>query len=117
MTAQFVFGLITIAGVVRFGAFWANAQLGERVERRKVIFALAVLFSLSYIVMFFVPTAPVMAVFYTLGSIGGGLWLFNMYNYTAVSFPTRMRSMAFSWTDGLGHLGAWVASPCQAFSS
>jgi hypothetical protein len=57
--------------------------------------------------MYFIPTLPVMAVFYTLGSIGGGLWLFNMYNYTAVAFPTRMRSMAFSWTDGLGHLGAW----------
>ncbi|MBV9322828.1 MAG: MFS transporter [Chloroflexi bacterium] len=107
MTAQFVFALITVSGVIRFGAFWANAQLGERVERRKVIFALSVLFSVSYIVIFLVPTAPAMAVFYTLGSIGGGLWLFNMYNYTAVSFPTRMRSMAFSWTDGLGHLGAW----------
>lgn len=106
-SAQFVFGLITIAGLVRFAAFIGNAQLGERIERRDVIFALALLFSVSWVVMFFVPTLPVMALFYTLGSIGGGLWLFNMYNYTAVSFPTRMRSMAFSWTDGLGHLGAW----------
>lgn len=106
-SAQFVFALITIAGLIRFGAFLGNAHLGERVERREVIFALAVLFSVSWVVMFFVPTLPVMAVFYTLGSIGGGLWLFNMYNFTAVSFPTRMRSMAFSWTDGLGHLGAW----------
>ena len=106
-SAQFVFALITVAGLIRFGAFLVNAQFGERFERRDVIFALAMLFSLSYVVMFFVPTLPVMAVFYTLGSIGGGLWLFNMYNYTAVSFPTRMRSMAFSWTDGLAHLGAW----------
>jgi hypothetical protein len=67
-----------------------------------------VLFSLSYVAIFLVPTAPVMAIFYTLGSIGGGLWLFNTYNYTAVAFPTRMRSMAFSRTDGLGHLGAWI---------
>jgi MFS family permease len=104
---QFVFLLITVAGIIRFGAFLANAQLGERVERREVIFALALLFSVSWVVIYFVPTLPVMAVFYTLGSIGGGLWLFNMYNYTAVAFPTRMRSMAFSWTDGLAHLGAW----------
>jgi putative MFS transporter len=106
-SAQFVFALITIAGLIRFGAFLANARLGERIERRDVILALAILFSVSYLVMFFVPTLAVMAVFYTLGSIGGGLWLFNMYNYTAVSFANRMRSMAFSWTDGLAHLGAW----------
>ncbi len=107
-SAQFVFALITIAGLIRFGAFLLNAQLGERIERRDVILGFAILFSLAYLVMYFVPTLSVMAVFYTLGSIGGGLWLFNMYNYTAVSFPTRMRSMAFSWTDGLGHLGAWA---------
>lgn len=106
-TAQFVFLLITISGLFRFGGFLVNARLGERVERREVIFAMGLLFSLAWVVMFFVPTLPVMAVFYIVGGIGGTLWLFNMYNYTAVSFPTRMRSMAFSWTDGLAHLGAW----------
>jgi hypothetical protein len=35
------------------------------------------------------------------------LWLFNLYNYTAVAYPTRIRATAFAWTDGLGHLGAW----------
>lgn len=44
----------------------------------------------------------------TIARIGTFLWLFNMYNYTAVAFPTRIRSVAFAWTDGLGHLGAWA---------
>jgi hypothetical protein len=43
-----------------------------------------------------------------VGRICTSLFLFNLYNYTAVSFPTRIRSVAFAWTDGLGHLGAWA---------
>ena len=39
---------------------------------------------------------------------GSALFLFNLYNYTAVAFPTRIRAVAFAWTDGLGHLGAWA---------
>jgi hypothetical protein len=49
-----------------------------------------------------------MAVFFLVASVGAFLWLFNMYNYTAVAFPTRVRSVAFAWTDGLAHLGAWA---------
>ena len=60
-------------------------------------------------VIYFYPTLPVITVFLSIGRIGGGLWLFNLYNYTAVAYPTRIRSTAFAWTDGLGHLGAWGA--------
>ena len=42
-----------------------------------------------------------------LSRIGVSLWLFNLYNYTAVAYPTRIRATVFAWTDGLGHLGAW----------
>jgi MFS family permease len=106
-SAQFVFLLITIAGVFRFFGFVANSLLGERFERRDVLVVVSLLFLIAWIVMYFVPTLPVIAIFYIIGGIGASLWLFNMYNYTAVSFPTRMRSAAFSWTDGLAHLGAW----------
>src|ERR1700686_1797096 len=44
----------------------------------------------------------------TLARIGPSLFLFNLYNYTAVAYPTRIRAVAFAWTDGLGHLGAWA---------
>jgi hypothetical protein len=49
----------------------------------------------------------VIAAFYAVSRVGTGLYLFNLYNYTAVAYPTRIRSIAFAWTDGLGHLGAW----------
>ena len=42
--------------------------------------------------------------------MGSRYWLFSMYIYTPASFPTRIRSVATAWTDGVGHLGS-LASP------
>jgi MFS family permease len=53
------------------------------------------------------PNLWIIAVFFVLSRIGVVLWLFNLYNYTAVAYPTRILATAFAWTDGLGHLGAW----------
>jgi len=105
---HFVFMVFTVAYVFVFVSFLINSWLRERVERRDTILLMALLFSVAMAVLYFVPTEPVMAVFFTLVRIGSTLWLFNMYNYTAVAFPTRIRSVAFAWTDGLGHLGAWA---------
>ena len=105
---HFVFALFVVASAATFAAFLINAKLGETVERRDVLAAMGVLFAACWIVMWLVPTKPVLAIGFTLGRIGTVLWLFNLYNYTAVSFPTRLRSVAFAWTDGLGHLGAWA---------
>ncbi len=107
-SAHFVFLLFAAAGGVRFVAFQVNSLLGERVERRDVMCGMAGLFILSWIVIYLIPALPVIAVFVPLAGIGTGLWLFNLYNYTAVSYPTRIRATAFAWTDGLGHLGAWA---------
>lgn len=107
-SAHFVFLLITIAGVFRFLGFLANARFGERFERRDVILAVATMFAIGWLAIYFFPTKPVIALFYTFAGIGASLWLFNMYNYTAVAYPTRFRAVAFGWTDGLGHIGAWA---------
>lgn len=107
-SAHFVFLTVAVAYAVVFVAFLANARLGEAVERRNVLFVMGVLFSLSWIVAWLVPNLMVVAVCYVVSRIGTSLWLFNLYNYTAVAFPTRIRSMAFAWTDGIGHLGAWA---------
>ncbi len=106
--AHFVFLTIAAAYAALFVAFQVNAWLGESVERRNVIALMATLFALCWIVAWMVPTLSVIAICYVISRIGTGLFLFNLYNYTAVAYPTRIRSIAFAWTDGLGHLGAWA---------
>jgi len=105
---HFVFATFAGAYGLLFVAFQVNSWLGERVERRDVLCAMGVLFAASWIVIYLYPSLPVIVVFYALSRIGTGLWLFNMYNYTAVAYPTRIRAVAFAWTDGIGHLGAWA---------
>jgi|GEM_PF-1147268 len=106
--AEHVFQLSMFASMVTFCAFMFNAWLGERVERRDVLLTAAVLFAVGWGVMYLYPTVAGFIIGICLSRIGTSLFLFNMYNYTAIAFPTRIRSVAFAWTDGLGHLGAWA---------
>src|SRR6516162_8270923 len=83
--AVFVSGLV--AGIVGGAAgLLAAGRLNERVERRTVILAGA-----------------------GLVNAGGYLWLFNMYTYTAVAYPTGIRSVGTGWTDGFGHVGSMIS--------
>jgi len=106
-SAHEVFGTVAAAYVALFIGFQVNARLGEGVERRDVIALMATLFAACWIVAWLVPSLWVIALCFIVSRIGTGLFLFNLYNYTAVAYPTRIRSVAFAWTDGLGHLGAW----------
>jgi hypothetical protein len=105
---HFVFLTFTAAYAATFLAFQLNSALGEGVERRDTLFVLGVVFSMVWIVAFFYPFPMVMAVCVIVGRICTTLFLFNLHNYTAVAFPIRIYSVAFAWTDGLGHLGAWA---------
>jgi MFS family permease len=107
-TPHFVFATIAGAYAVTFLAFQLNAWLGERIEWREVMFFMALLFAASWLIIYMSPSLPVIVIFYALSRVGTGLWLFKLYNYTAVAYPTRIRAVAFAWTDGLGHLGAWA---------
>jgi putative MFS transporter len=106
-TAHFVFLTIAGAYALLFVGLQLNSWVGERLERRDVICCSALLFAAAWIVIYLYPNLVVIAIFYGISRIGTGLYLFNLYNYTAVAYPTRIRSIAFAWTDGLGHLGAW----------
>jgi MFS family permease len=106
-TAHFVFLTFVVASLVVFVAFQVNARISEGIERRDVMCAMACLFAASFVIVYLAPNLWILALFFILSRIGVGLWLFNLYNYTAVAYPTRIRAAAFAWTDGLGHLGAW----------
>jgi MFS family permease len=110
-SAQQYFLLISImygpayaAGAVCFAFF------NERFERRTLITVGAVIFALSFIVIWvFSYVDRVNALQYVgwaLTGVGAGLWLFNMANYTAAAYPTRLRSTATGIADGVGHVGA-----------
>ncbi|WP_428489824.1 MFS transporter [Rhodopila sp.] len=107
-SAHFVFLTIAVAYAALFIGFLVNARFGDRIERRDVLFIAGVLFAVAWLVAWLVPDLSVIAACYVVSRIGTGLFLFNLYNYTAVAYPTRIRSKAFAWTDGLGHLGAWA---------
>ena len=82
------------------------ASLGEHLERRATIAGAAVVFCGAMFLLYLHHT-PVAA--YVLSALAWGattVWLFNMYNYTAAAYPTRLRATGTGLTDGLGHLGA-----------
>ncbi len=108
VSSHFVFLTFVAAYAATFVGFQINSWLGEGVERRDTLFVLGIVFALAWTVAYFYPVPMVMATCVVIGRICTTLFLFNLYNYTAVSFPTRIRSVAFAWTDGLGHLGAWA---------
>lgn len=83
------------------------ALLNERVERRKTILvaALVHLASLAWLYASG-PSTAMTTVLITVACGAETVWLFSMYNFTAASYPTRLRATGTGMTDGVGHLGA-----------
>jgi MFS family permease len=106
-SAHFVFLTFIVTSLVVFCGFQVNARIRQGIERRDVLCAVACWFAATFAVVHLAPNLWVIAAFFIIGRIGVGLWVFNLYNYTAGAYPTRIRASAFAWTDGLGHLGAW----------
>ena len=108
----FTAGLIS-ALVGSPGGLILAGRLNERYERKTLILAGAIVASAGLLLTFGVGTywhsLPLLAVASSIVTAGLYVWLFNMYTYTAVAFPTRIRSVGTGWTDGFGHIGAMVS--------
>ena len=108
----FTAGLIS-ALVGSPGGLILAGRLNERVERKSLILCGAIVASAGLLLTFAVGTfwhsLPLLAVASSVVTAGLYVWLFNMYTYTAVAFPTRIRSVGTGWTDGFGHIGAIVS--------
>jgi len=108
----FIAGLIASVLGGAAGLVFAG-RLNERFERRFLILAGAVLASAGLCLVLGTGAAWHSVLILTLAGIvasaGIYLWLFNMYTYTAVAYPTRIRSVGTGWTDGFGHVGSMVS--------
>jgi MFS family permease len=107
LSADHAFRVILVAAVIGGGlGLAACSLLGESVERRVVILGAALVNVAALITFYFVHS--VVASYVLMSIIIGGetAWLFSMYNYTAASYPTRLRATGTGLTDGFGHLGA-----------
>jgi MFS family permease len=106
---NFVFGLSLAGAAIGGAALLVNAYWGELVERRDTILLGAVLFTVGWIIAFKgIDNKWLLIIGFFIAGIGTSLWLFNMYTYTANAYPTRLRAVGTGWTDGVGHLGAWL---------
>lgn len=85
-------------------------MVGERIDRKNLVMSGAVLFIGSMILLAFAKGVPAAGTMYVLAVVGYFFFVFNMYSYTANSYPTRIRAVGVGATDGLGHIGS-TASP------
>jgi MFS family permease len=69
-TPHFVFATIAGAYAVTFLAFQLNAWLGERIERREVMFFMALLFAASWLIIYMSPACRSLS--YSMRSAGSG---------------------------------------------
>jgi MFS family permease len=124
LSSDQAFGVILVSSTLGGGGGLAIcALLGEAVERRMIILFSAILTAAALTVLYFVHTVVASYVLVTLSWGATEVWLFSMYNYTAASYPTRLRATGTGLTDGIGHLGAvfgpivagWLFTSTAAF--
>jgi MFS family permease len=112
--AHQLFLILLYGGIGGLLALVAGVVLGERIERKTLVFAAGVMMCVGGAIFYLQPRSYAALV---IGSVilngGVGSFLSNMYNYTATAFPTRLRTIGVGWTDGIGHAGA-VAGPLIA---
>ena len=107
-SAGFIFALTAWGGVVSAAAYLVNALFGQRWERRWTQLVGAIMYAGGWWGVYEVHNTAGMSVLYIIALTGTVLWLWSMYVYIPANFPTRMRALGTGWTDGVGHIGAWV---------
>jgi MFS family permease len=107
LTAGQTFAVILVSTILGGGVGLAiSSLLGESVERRSTILVAALINFTALWAFYFVHTVATSFILLTLSWGAAMVLLFNLYNYTAASYPTRLRATGMGSTDGVGHLGA-----------
>jgi MFS family permease len=109
LNSSLTFAVLLVSIMLGVGIGLAlSSWLGERVERRQTIFGFA-LVNIAALWLFFAFHAIVLTFVLITFAFGAQLALvFNLYNYSAACYPTRLRTTGVGMTDGLGHIGAVV---------
>jgi MFS family permease len=102
-----VFELTAWGGLIAAGFYALNAYFGDRVERRTMVLLGAIIMAGGWFGMNAVHAESAVIILYFVQVTGTVIFLWNMYAYVPLNFPTRMRGLGTGWTDGVGHLGAW----------
>jgi MFS family permease len=106
-SAGFFFALYAWAGAAASAAYLINSFFGDRFERKWTQLVGAILFAGGWWGVYETHNTAALSTFFILSVVGAVLWLWSMYVYIPINYPTRMRSLGTGWTDGVGHLGAW----------
>jgi MFS family permease len=102
-----------ISGLVGAAVFLIFSNVGERVERKDIIVAGCVIYLIGGIALVFVHGVTLPFICAVIMQLGEYIFFMNLYSYTALSYPTRLRSAGTGWTDGIGHCGS-ALSPLVA---
>jgi putative MFS transporter len=84
------------------------AWVADRVERRLLMFASAVVWLAGMLLVGTLADEGVLVAGSFLAALALGSWLQVAYTFTAECFPTRSRSTGFAVSDGVGHSGGAV---------
>ena len=112
-TAHQLFAEGLISGLVGAAVFLVFSSVGERVERKFIIVGGCVIYLIGGCLL---PVASGVSWPFALAvvmQLGEYIFFMNLYSYTALSYPTRLRSAGTGWTDGVGHCGS-ALSPLVA---
>ncbi len=112
-TAHELFGYGLLGTAASCLALIVASFVGDRIDRKFLVVIGAAIFGVSAIILWAGHGLALSAIFYIFTFVGPSFFFMNMYQYTAASYPTRIRAAGIGATDGLGHIGS-VASPLIA---
>jgi MFS family permease len=102
-----------ISGLVGAAVFLIFSSYGDRVERKFIIVAGCVVYLVGGILLVFAHGVTLPFICAVIMQLGEYIFFMNLYSYTALSYPTRLRSAGTGWSDGIGHCGS-ALSPLVA---
>ena len=100
---------LAIANLGLVGGAVASYFLSDRFERKWLLIATLVVWSVSLAVIGWAGSSAVLTSLGFAAAFTIGLGVPTFYAYTAEHFSSRLRPWGMAWTDGVGHLGGAVA--------